>query len=116
MKGSNLGHRPSPAWTRHLDGVPLDELFSAGEAVEALMRHPGWGLVMRLVDAEVEATEADLDGRLLDSRAEYAHRHGRRGGLKGAREAADAIVRTAARRLEEQRAKHERDAESSQEA
>lgn len=120
--GSSLGTRqmadhgrPEPFLTRHLRGWPLDELFEAGEAVEHLLAHPGWAHVDRLLGAEIATIEASLDGGLLESKAAYAFAHGRKGGLKAAREAAGAIVHKAAVKLEEQRSRHERDAGSSRE-
>lgn len=94
--------------------MSLEDLFAAAEDVTALIEHPGWAHVIRLIDAEAESSDRLLDGVLLDSRAAYAHAHGRRGGLRGAQEAADAIVRTAERKLADQREKHERGAGASQ--
>lgn len=114
--GSNLGR--DPKITRHVDDLyaELDPLFEAAEQVQAVLDHPGWAHVMRLLDAEVATTEADADGRLLESRSHYAFAHGRIGGLKGAREAARAILEKAERRMAQQRARHERGAEPSLEA
>ena len=91
----------------------LEDLFAAGEAVEGLLSHPGWAHVARLIEAEAAAVEAKMDGRLLESRAEYAFAHGRLGGLKAAASAAAAIRSRAALRLEQQQRKHEGDAERS---
>jgi hypothetical protein len=86
-----------------------------GDAVQALVAHPGWTHVMALLDAEAAEADSKLENaREPLSQAEYAMAHGRRGGLKGAREVAEAILAVYAARLEEQRARHERDAESSQ--
>jgi hypothetical protein len=115
--GSSLGARPEPRYTRHLRAIPLEDLFAMGEAVQSLAAHPGWNHVNALLDAEVAEIDRSLDGATEPlSQAEYALQHGRRGGLRGAREALDAIVAVSRDRLEEQRRKHERDAESSQEA
>lgn len=61
----------------------------------------------RLLDAEIAKIDAKLDGALLATRAEYAHAHGRRSGLRAMVEAADAIVLRADQRAAEQRSKHE---------
>lgn len=103
-----------PAFTRHVDDIyhrDLDGLFSAGEMVRALMTHPGWPTLARVLEAEIATIDSQLDGRLLDSRAAYAHAHGRRGGLRALDEAARAIVSRAESRLAEQQRKHEGAAE-----
>lgn len=90
----------------------FEDLFEAGDLVASLLEHPGWELVQRLVDAEILEVNRALDGRVLDSRADYAHAHGRRGGLTAVRDAAETIRLVAAMRLAEQKAKHESGAES----
>lgn len=102
-----------PQFTRHVDDVfrTMEELFEAGEAVRQLLMHPGWAHVARLVEAETATVDAELDGRLLDSRSAYARLHGRRGGLRAMEEAARAIVGKADRKLEQQRSRHEGAAE-----
>lgn len=89
----------------------LDELFAAGESVQQLLTHPGWAHVMRLVERRADEVTAQLDGRLLDSRAHYARLTGERAGLRAAHDAAHAIVHVAARELVKQQAKHEGAAE-----
>lgn len=115
--GSNLGSvRADPHYTRHVKGTALEELFAIGEAVESLAGHPGWIHVQRLVDAEIAEIDRKLDGREEPlSQAEYALAHGRRGGLRGARDAAEAILDGYQRALAEQQRRHEGDAESSPE-
>jgi hypothetical protein len=95
------------AWERDLTG-----LFAAGEAVEALTGQEGWTHIVRLVEMQVADLDQKLDGRLLDSRSEYARLHGQRSALRGFMEAAHAIVAEAARKRVEQERKHERVAES----
>lgn len=88
-----------------------------GEAVESLVAHPGWAHVTRLVEAEVAEIDRTLDGRDEPlEQAQYALKHGRRGGLRGAMEAAEAILDLYRTALDEQRRKHESGAESPQEA
>jgi hypothetical protein len=98
-----------PPWVGHVDSQfkSYEELFAAAEAVESLLSQPGWAHVMRLLDAEAEAVSATADGRLLESRAEYAYAHGRMGGLRAVKLAAQAILDRSALRLEQQQAKHE---------
>jgi hypothetical protein len=110
--GSNL----APQFTRHLDDLfpTLEELVNAAEAAQALVATPGWACLSALLHAEVATIDAELDsGRPLESRADYAARHGRRGGLMAPERALQALVGRAESRLAEQRAKHEGDAESS---
>jgi hypothetical protein len=106
--GSNLGTK----WATHCGDLfpQLDDLFAAGEAVQDLRAHPGWAHLVRLLDKEAATVSSGLDGRLLESRAEYAHAHGRMGGLKAMEAAADALVRKATDELDKQRAKHEQPA------
>lgn len=114
--GSNLTGRLDPRFTRHVDDLysTLEELVAAGEAAEALLAHPGWAHLDALLNAEVATIDAELDsGRVLESRADYAVRHGRRGALTAPSGALQALVGRAESRLAEQRAKHERDAEPS---
>src|SRR5689334_21046341 len=80
----------------------LLDLFAAGEEVKSLVTHPGWASIMRLLDLAASDLDATLDGRLLDSRAAYAQAHGKRAALMAARDAADAIVAEASRKLREQ--------------
>lgn len=114
--GSNLG-TVSPALLNDVDAFysTFDDLFTAGEAVEQLLAHPGWAHVTGLLDVQIAEIETSTDGRLLESKSHYAFAHGRMGGLRGARQAAEAILSRARLRLEQQQAKHEGDAESSPE-
>lgn len=108
--GSN---RPDPAFVNLTRNVfhDLDTLFEAGEAVRALQDHPGWAYLTRLLDMKIAEIDMSLDGPLLGSRSEYAHAHGRRGGLRALTEAARAIVSEADRKLAEQQRIHEGAAE-----
>jgi hypothetical protein len=106
--------RTDPHYTRHVKGTALEELFTMGEAVESLMGHPGWDYVNRLLDAEIAEIDRSMDDTQEPlSQASYALKHGRRGGLRGAQEAAAAIRDKYLRALEEQQRKHESDAEPS---
>jgi hypothetical protein len=89
----------------------LNALFDAGEDVRQLMTHPGWAHVTGLIDLALADADAVLDGRLLDSRADYARAHGRRHGLRSMQQAAHAIVSESDRKLAEQRKKYEGAAE-----
>lgn len=91
----------------------MDSLTSAADAVTGLMAHPGWAHLCRLLDAETDSLDAQMDGgRLLESRAEYAHLHGQRRGLQAAVGLAHAVVREADKRLVMERTRNERGAES----
>jgi len=105
-----------PRMERHLKVIypqPHD-LFEAAETVGALVAHPGWLHITRLLEYSVATIDAGLDGREEPlTQAQYAARHGRRDGLRGAQAAADAIIGKAALVYERQRATHEGDAEPS---
>jgi hypothetical protein len=106
--GSNSEVRRQPAHSNAVrEAFPtIDSLTSAAEDVRSLLSHPGWTHLCRLLDAEVADLDVRLDGgRLLESRAEYAHLHGQRRGLGAASGLAHAIVREADKRLERE---HER--------
>lgn len=91
----------------------LDSLFAAGEAVGSMAEQFGWTLLTDVLDREIAAETAFLEDRSEPlSRAQYAMAHGRIAGLRGAQEAADAIVIHAERIHQEQMAKHEGGAES----
>lgn len=112
--GSNL----DPQFTRHVDALfprpGLQELLDGAEAARALRDAPGWPVLVALLNAETDQIDAELDdGRLLESRAHYAAKHGRRGGLKAPERAIEALIGRAESRLAEQQARHEGDAESS---
>lgn len=117
--GSSLDatQKPHPAWANHADaalGDDLNRLFEAGDAVEALQLHPGWGHVQQLIRREIRQVNARLDNALLPTRSDYAYLHGRLSGLKAAGLAAEAILSRAQKRLAEQRAKHEADGSPSE--
>lgn len=90
----------------------LLDLFAAGDEVLQLLTHPGWHHVQRVIELAQADTDEMLDGRLLDSRADYARAHGRRSGFRSMTEAARAIVGHANSELAKQRNKHEATAES----
>ena len=111
--------KPDPRLTRHVDRIypDLQDLFAAGEAVEDLLAHPGWLHITRLIEYETATVDFDLDGRAEPlSQAEYAMAHGRRGGLRAIEGASGAILSKYRSALEAQRRRHERGAESPQEA
>lgn len=100
----------TPVWTRHLDRLypSLEALFDAGEEVASLIAHPGWTHVARLIEAEIATIDRDLDAaRQPLSQAEYAAAHARRGGLRGASEAAAALLHRYHVYLDKQRQVHE---------
>jgi hypothetical protein len=103
-------HRPEPRYLNALSSFSLEELFAAGEAVQSLEGHPGWVHLQRLIQAEIAAIDASLDGGSTPlSRAEYAMAHGRRGGVLAVVKAADAIVQRAEAKKREQEEKGKRE-------
>src|SRR4051812_39488154 len=101
---------------RHLDRIYPEphRLFEAGDEVASLMAHPGWLHVTRLLEYEVFEIDKTLDGRDEPlTQAQYAARHGRRGGLRAFQAAADAIIARSEREYARQVTKHEGDAEPS---
>lgn len=118
--GSSLGTTPAvrrddPAGSRHLDRLfpELEDILRAADAARGILSSPGWLALAVLVDAEIATIDRGLDGRLQESRAEYAFRHGRRGGIRFPEQVLHALIDRAESRLEEQRRRHEGDAESS---
>lgn len=119
--GSSLGNVPAvrerdPKGSRNIDGLypGLEEIVRAGDAARGLLASDGWRVLMTLVEAEIATIDRLLDSdRLLESRADYAFRHGRRGALRFPEQALRALIGRADARYEEQRAKHEGGAESS---
>jgi hypothetical protein len=87
----------------------LEELTQAAEAVESLLASEGWRVLSTLIDDEISTIENALDDGPPISQAEYAYAHGRKGGLKAAKVAANLLIARATVKLEEQRQKHERE-------
>lgn len=108
--------KSDPKMDRHLSVIypqPQD-LFEAAEAVNAMIAHPGWRHIERLLAYEIATIDVGMDDTAEPlTQAQYAHRHGRRSGLRGMSQAADAIIERSSREYERQRAKHESGAESS---
>lgn len=107
--GSKLGFH-----SQHIDalfpvGEPdsLDRLLRAAESARDMLVGPGWEAVVTLLGRKVEEIDRQLDGALLETRADYAHRHGQRAGLLALESSVKALIERAESRLEEQRAKHE---------
>lgn len=95
-----MDRRLPPATTKRVRDLfedDLDGLLAAGEAVESLLAHPGWLLLTKLADAEAVALEDQMDNAHEPlPQADYAQRHGRRGGLTFMATAALAVQRVAA--------------------
>ncbi len=104
----------NPAIERHIDKLfpELEHALDAGEAVAEALVTLGWAHVEAVLDAEIDAISAHMEGASVLSRAEYAYRHGRIGGLKAVKQAAEAIIDRANARRDEQEARHEAGAES----
>lgn len=106
-----------PQLKRHVSDLypTLSELEAANEAAQALVASPGWNVLQNMLGAEIDTIDAGLDsGRPLEH-VEYASKHGRRGGLRGAAAAMHALIEHAESELARQREKHEGGAESSPE-
>jgi hypothetical protein len=87
----------SETWT-------VGQTIEAGEAARSLLEHPGWGLVMDLVDwaREVQLAQVVDVNRPLDQ-AEYAMRLARVRGASLAADTAAAIIERAERAVERAR-------------
>jgi hypothetical protein len=109
--------RPDPRLTRHLKDLypTLEQLLEAAEAVRGLLAEPGWPVLQSVLHAEIAEIDRLLDGSERDplTRAQYAGAHGRRGALMAPEQSLRALIDHAERELEEQRRKHESDAEPS---
>lgn len=92
--------------------LPLEELFTHAENVQALLAHPGWEFLQSIVMAEIAEISRYLDGDRDISHVEYARKHGRIGGLKEVHRLAVETVAFADKRYAEQQAKHEGSRES----
>lgn len=113
-----MGSKPSgePKFTRHVDNEypDLTALFAAGDEVLALLEHPGWSHVMRILNAEVAEIDRTLDGMSINSPLTHEQlciAHGRRWGLNGASRAAQALLGVSERKRQQQRDRHELAAE-----
>jgi hypothetical protein len=105
--GSSLSR---PRFARHIDDLyeDLDGLLEAAEAVRVTVNSPGWVHIARMLEAEIATLDRSLDDASSPKeQAEYALAHGRRGGLRGADEAAGTILHDAELRLARQHVKHE---------
>jgi hypothetical protein len=96
----SLEHRPFLA---HLRGADFDTIVSDRDAVEAMLKSPGWELVEGLLDkTHSEATtrllfaHSGADGSVLEQ-AEYARLLGFLSGLRQTRWAAEAFIEHAER-------------------
>jgi hypothetical protein len=104
-----------PKFSRHVkDAYPtLEAIFEAGEAVQALVAHPGWAHIADMLEREIRTIDSELDGMTDPLPYEkLCLRHGRRGGVRSAIDAAQTILAVAERKHDEQRAKHERGADA----
>ena len=110
--------KADPSLSRHVDGLwdSDPELFLVAESVEQLQSHPGFAAVMAVLREEVASIDRKLDGSPLETPAEYAQQHGRRGALLSAEGAAKAILEKAGKRREAaQQAINDAEGESSAE-
>lgn len=112
MVPSHTG-RSDPQITRHLskEDWSLESIVEAAEAFRSLRGHRGWELLVALLEAEAATVDRGMQRGVLDSRAEYAFAHGRKGGLEAAPQFVEALIEKADARLAEQRERHEGAAE-----
>lgn len=78
----------------------LEQLSRAAEALMLLTQHPGWEVLMGLLDAERAAELRRVGGRDV-LHTDYAYAHGRVGGLEAAQGIVEAVITRAAERLAE---------------
>lgn len=108
--------RPEPAFTRHVRDAwgkrdQLPQLIDAAEAVKQTMATPGWTHIQAMLHAEIATIDRVCDTARELSLHDYAKAHGRRGALRGAEEAAKAIVGIAEQtRVAAEAAEHTNDA------
>lgn len=91
------------ALRRHIDAIwpGTSDLLEASEHVSTLDGHYGWEAVQKVLVAEIAMIDRELDGASTPlSQAEYALKHGRRGGLKAALGAARAITSKADEKIQ----------------
>lgn len=113
--GSSLGITVArdPSLSGHFDDLfpTLEQLVEAGDRARALLSSPDWGVLAAVLGAEIAKIDRELDGKWKEpfTQAEFAGRHGRRGGLTAPERALYLLIDRAETRLAEQRAKHEQD-------
>lgn len=99
-----MAERATPALVRHVQDVwPPDELprlIEAAEAVERVVATPGWAAIQQVISREIAMIDEVLDSGPAREAAEYAKALGRRGALRGAEQAAKAIMLEANRQRE----------------
>jgi hypothetical protein len=104
-----------PKFTRHVRPQfenNYDLLRRSAEEVTQVLMAPGWVHIQRLLVAEIESIDSQLDNAAEPlTQSEYAMAHGRRRGLRGALRAAYAIVGVAEQETKKQVQAHERGAE-----
>ena len=76
----------------------LPDLINARDAVESMMRGPGWKAIQSVLTREIATIDRTLDDGKPKEAAEYAQAHGRRSALRAADEAARAIIQVATQR------------------
>lgn len=102
MQGSNLGtvRRRHAAFSGSLSEMGLPELLLAAEHVERLAAHPGWVLVLDLIDGHARR-EMDRLLSMTTKPEEVTRLRGVLAGLRSAREAAETVLAVAADRERE---------------
>lgn len=100
-----------PTLERHVGKVfpQQGERLALEQLLRELLASPAFAAVERLLEAEASAVSRPMDASMKPlETAEYAARHGRLGGLRAFRAAAEAIVLTA----QEERVELEHEAEA----
>jgi hypothetical protein len=77
----------------YMRGWESERAFAARQAVEGLMEHPGWDVLVGLVETATKATydQMKYTQKPLEQ-AEYAQLHGRIAGLESIVPAAEAVL------------------------
>lgn len=81
--------------TRHLstlEGWTTAELFEAERAIGRLQDDPGWAVLMRLVEEQVETIQAELKYGPSLEQSEYTRKLGEIVGLEALSAAAEAVL------------------------
>jgi len=94
------------------DAFDLQRLFGAGEAVQSVVRHPGWSVLMDVLSAERENIRGRIEGAKPLEAAEVQHLLGQLRGINAVELAATALLERYRVELEEQQRKHESTGES----
>ena len=85
---------------------PSEELFNAAKAMEDLLVHPGWSVLVELAKHRQDWIMANLDPPNVHEQAKYASLHGMRSGIQQLLDI-PAVLRYAAMQVEQELAERE---------